>query len=290
VRPYTWLIELYSVILVKLDSLPANTKMQGIDRFVDGQSVISLFLCGPLVLWLCQIEYTLALTRRLCSSNTCNLLDDCVPQIRVTYWGVARRPQVCHESPSNARVLFGLPIHWYWKGFEFKYSVFDFESFEIATTQFVKKSNEENTMLVYDQHTANPPNPLRMYTRGAHKVAQVPDWIKWHSHRTHEYGFKSATQSNKTKHTERWIKERHDWEKPTHTSQDRQDRRHWDRQECGVVNHTSRAPITLPGCISSCAQVHMQMRQVLTTNRSTCASGDEDLAVRSITSTVALVC
>jgi len=37
---------LYSVISVQIESLPANTKMSGIDPFVDGQSVKSPFLGG----------------------------------------------------------------------------------------------------------------------------------------------------------------------------------------------------------------------------------------------------
>jgi len=36
----------YPVISVIDDSLPANTKMSRIDKFVDGQSAISRILCG----------------------------------------------------------------------------------------------------------------------------------------------------------------------------------------------------------------------------------------------------
>jgi len=37
---------LYLVISVTVDSLPANTKMSGIDKFVDGQGAISRILGG----------------------------------------------------------------------------------------------------------------------------------------------------------------------------------------------------------------------------------------------------
>jgi len=37
---------LYLVISVTVDSLPANTKMSGIGKFVDGQGAISRILCG----------------------------------------------------------------------------------------------------------------------------------------------------------------------------------------------------------------------------------------------------
>jgi len=43
---FSELKHLYPVILVIVDSLPANTEMSGIDKLVDGQSVISRILGG----------------------------------------------------------------------------------------------------------------------------------------------------------------------------------------------------------------------------------------------------
>jgi len=53
--------------------------------------------------------------------------------------------------------------------------------------------------------------------------------------------------------------------------------------ETVVANRASHTPITLLGC----AQVQVQMQQAMTTNRSTCASGDENVAARGTTSTFA---